>query len=108
MSLVFKTKLDNKIMTELLDAICLVKTSKYYLINIEAYKKMQLANLYEPFIETLKPYYKKNKLHYLTRGTKYAYFLTIIRHICKANNISYSSQIIYEKSHYKINYYIYN
>ena len=29
--------------------------------NIDAYKKMQLQELYHSFIETLKPYYKKNQ-----------------------------------------------
>lgn len=107
MSFIFKNKISNEILFNLLDKICLIKTDKYYIINIDAYKKMQLQELYHSFIETLKPYYKKNKEFYLTRPSKYTYFLTIIRHICKANNINYSSQINYEKSNYKIIYYIY-
>jgi hypothetical protein len=107
MSLIFKQKICNDILFNLLDKICLIKTDKYYIINIDAYKKMHLLDLYHEFIHTLKPYYKKNKQHYITRAPKYTFFLTIIRHICKANEINYSSQINYEKSNYKIMYYIY-
>ena len=92
---------------ELLDKICLLKNDKYYTINNDAFKKMKLLNLYEELTTNLKPYYKPSKQHYLTRPPKYNYFTTLIRHICKSNNIMYSSKIKYDKSKYEIIYYIY-
>jgi hypothetical protein len=92
---------------EILEKCVLIKSDKYYLINNDAFKKLRVLNMYEDFIEELKPHYKKSKLHYLTRPPKYTYFTTIIRHICKANGIMYSSKIKYDKSNYEIIYYIY-
>ena len=99
--------ISNQYFFETLDKICLIQNDKYYLINNAAFKKMRLLELYDPFIEDLKNHYKKSKLHYLTRQPKYNYFTTIIRHICKANKVMYSSKIKYDKSNYEIIYYIY-
>ena len=59
------------------------------------------------FIENCKTYYHKSKLKYLERKLVYKSFITIIRQICNANNIIYTSQIKYDKSTYDIIYYIY-
>jgi hypothetical protein len=91
----------------LLQTICLIQTEKYYIINNAAFKKMRLLNLYDIFIENLNPFYKPSKQYYLTRPPKYNFFITLLRHICKANNIIYSSKIKYDKSNYEIIYYIY-
>jgi hypothetical protein len=91
----------------LLQTICLIQTEKYYIINNAAFKKMRLLDLYDTFIENLKPFYKPSKQYYLTRPPKYNFFITLLRHICKANKIIYSSKIKYDKSNYEIIYYIY-
>ena len=91
----------------LLDKICLLSSDKCYVINNDAFKKMKMLNLYEELTKELKPFYKSSKQHYLTRPAKYNYFTTLVRHICKANKIMYSSKIKYDKSKYEIIYYIY-
>lgn len=99
--------LENDYFFDLLEKITLIKNDKYYVINNDAFKKMRLLNEYENLIEALKPHYKKSKQFYLLRPPKYNYFTTLIRHICKHNNIMYSSKIKYDKSQYEIIYYIY-
>jgi len=91
----------------LLDKICLLQNDKYYTINNDAFKKMKLLNLYEELTEKLKPYYKPSRHYYVERPAKYNYFTTLVRHICKNNEIMYSSKIKYDKSKYEIIYYIY-
>lgn len=92
---------------KLLDEFCFVKTNKYYTLDLDTYKKIVLENQLEPFIESVKPYYKKSKLSYLNRQMKYTYFLTIIRHICNSNEIKYTSTIYYNRSKHYIKYLIY-
>lgn len=92
---------------DILDKICHIKTDKYYLVNNDAFKKMKLLSLYEELTKNLKPFYKPSKQYYLTREAKYTSFTTLLRHICKANNIVYSSKIKYDKSKYEIIYYVY-
>jgi len=91
----------------MLEKICLLKNDKYYIINNDAFKKMKLLTLYDEFIKELMPFYKPSKQHYLTRSPKYTGFLTLLRHVCKANDIMYSSKIKYDKSQYEILYYVY-
>ena len=52
--------------------------------------------------------YKKSKKFYLERENSYNNLLTIIRQICKKNNIKYVSKIKYDKNNYSIIYYIEN
>ena len=82
----------------ILEEICLLKNDKYFIINNDAFKKMKLLNIYDSFIKELTPFYKPSKQYYLTRPAKYTSFLTLLRHVCKANNIIYSSKIKYDKS----------
>ena len=95
------------VLNDILEKICLIKNDNYYVINNDAFKKMKFHNLYDSFVEKLKPFYKPSKQYYLTRPPKYNYFITLLRHVCKANNIMYSSKIKYNKSKYEIIYYIY-
>lgn len=100
--------ISNETFFNLLENICLLKDDKYYIINNDAFKKMKLLNLYDDLTEKLKPFYKASKQHYLERRpAKYNYFTTLVRHICKANQIVYSSKIKYDKSKYEIIYFIY-
>ncbi len=91
----------------ILEKICLFKNEKFFIINNDAFKRMKFLNLYTDFIESLKPHYKASKQYYLTRPPKYTGFLTLLRHVCKANNLIYSSKIKYDKSQYEILYYVY-
>ena len=61
---------------------------------------MRDLNIFETLINDLKDCYHTSKVHYLTICNKYNKFLTIIRQICKYNNIEYNIKITYERSKY--------
>jgi hypothetical protein len=105
-SQIFKKKIPRQILYDLLDVISL-KKEKYYILNNVSLKKAQYNDLLAPFIDKLKFYYHDSKQFYATRDLTYNRFITIIRHICKANGIPYTSDILYDKSSYDIHYYIY-
>lgn len=67
---------------------------------------MQDLKLFETLINDLKYCYHTSKLHYLINCNKYNKFLTMIRQICKYNNIEYNIKITYERSKYSQIYYI--
>ncbi len=103
---IIKNNIPIEILLDLLDKIC-NKQNNYFIINKIAFKRGEYLNLFEDFTRSLKNYYFSSKHFYLDRKCIYSSFLTIIRHICKNNNISYTSKIIYDKSNYEIIYYIY-
>jgi len=103
---IFKTMVPKELLFELLEKICF-KTDKYYLFDINAYKKLIFYSLHTDFCEKLKEYYHLGKQFYLTRKMKYNCITTIIRQICKLSNIMYTSQIKYNESKYNIDYLIY-
>ena len=103
----YSNMITNDYFFSMLDKICLLKNEKFYIINNDAFKKMKYLNLYQEFTDSLKPFYKTSKQHYLTRPAKYTGFLTLLRHVCKANELIYSSKIKYDKSQYEIIYYVY-
>jgi len=83
------------------------KNNNYYLINKSYYKKAQFMDIIDNFIEKIKPYYHLSKVKYTENVNTYSKFMTIIRQLCKINNINYASKILYNKSTYDINYFIY-
>jgi glutathionyl-hydroquinone reductase len=120
----FKKKIPNDLLIELLNQICIkeqntltknelkdnidnLNVSNHYIINNESYKRGLLNNTIINFIQSCKLYYHKSKLIYLERKLTYKSFITIIRQICNANNIRYTSQIKYQGSAYDIIYCIY-
>lgn len=84
-----------------------VKNNNFYIINNYTFKKSQIDNNLQNFLEELKKYYYKSKIFYLTREIKYNNFLTIIRQICNHHDIKYETKVSYIKSIYNIEYYIY-
>ena len=74
---------------------------------MNAYRKMLFYSYYEEFCEKLKDYYHLSKQFYLERKMTYNSFTTILRQICKHNNIMFTSQIKYNESKYNIDYLIY-
>jgi len=104
---IFKEDFDSAILYTLLNDICSLKNEKYYIIDKIAFKKAQYNKLLEPFLESLEKYYHESKKFYITRKLNYTRFITIIRQICKKNEIAFSSTIKYDKSTYNIVYYIY-
>jgi hypothetical protein len=103
---IFKNKIPNDIFFELLDKICL-KNDKYYVFNIESFKKGIYTEDIQKFIEFCKPFYYLSKKKYLERKLTQKSFDTILRQICNHNNIIYTSQIKYDKNTYDIVYFIY-
>ena len=105
-SQIFKQEIPNQMLYDLLEKIC-IKHNNYYILNKIAYKKGDFLALIEPFCESILDYYFDSKKFYVSRKQKYSTFITIIRQICRANNITYSSKIVYNKSVYDIVYNIY-
>jgi hypothetical protein len=91
---------------ELLEKIC-VKNDKYYLIDMNAYRKLVFYNYQTDFCDSLKEYYNLSKLFYIERKMVYNSFTNIVRQICKINNIMFTSQIKYNESKYNIDFFIY-
>lgn len=103
---IFKNNIPNETVFELLDAICL-KNDKHYTLNIVSFKKGIFKETIPKFLEFCIPYYHISKRKYLERKLTYKSFTTVLRQICNANKITYTSQIKYDKSSYNIVYYIY-
>ena len=103
---IFKKQISINILYELLELISL-KTDKYYLIDLSAYKKMIFQNLHEDFLINVKDYYHTSKKFYIEREFTYNSFTNIIRQICKSNEITFQSCIKYNSSKYNIDYFIY-
>lgn len=101
----FKSIIPKEYLFDLLHKICRIENSNYVL-NYCSYKSGLFNNLIQEFIQICKPYYLNNKQTYVTRELTYKSFLTVVRHICKINNIHYSHHIKYNKSEYEIVYII--
>jgi hypothetical protein len=100
-SQIFRKNVPNELLFDLLDKICL-KTDKYYLLDINSYKKLLFHNYHTDFFNDLKEYYNLSKLFYLDRKIVYNSFTNIVRQICKNNNIMFTSKIKYNESKYNI------
>jgi hypothetical protein len=103
----FKTPVPPSVLFDVLEQICL-KTEKYYLIDINAYKKLVFYKLHESFSTTIAEYYYNSKKFYATREMTYNSFINVVRHICKNAKIPYTSQLKYNESVYNINYMVYH
>ena len=97
--------ISNIILYDFLDIYC-IKEDDFYIINKYIYKQYEFNNKIVEFYNILKNYYHNNKKIYLEREISYKNLITIIRQICKKNNITYLKKIKYDKSNYNIVYYI--
>ena len=105
-SQIFKNQIPKNLLFDLLEKIC-IKNNDHYILNKIAYKKCDFLQLLYPFCGSLLDYYHNSKQFYVNRKQSYNTFITIIRQLCKANGINYTSKIVYNKSTYDITYYIY-
>ena len=103
---IFKNKIPNNLLFDLLDKIC-VKIKNYYIINTISFKKGTYNTSIVDFLESCRKYYHISKRKYLDKQLTYNSFITIFRQICKHNNIQYKNENKYDKSNYVIYYYIY-
>jgi hypothetical protein len=102
---IFKKNVPNEILFDILNEIC-VKNEKYYIFNVDSFRKGVYKELIPKFLDTCKPYYHISKRKYLEKKLTFNSFITVLRQICNFNNITYTSQIKYDKSDYSIIYYI--
>ena len=102
---IFINQIDNNVLYDFLKLHCQVEND-YYIFDKLIYKKYHYNNTIVDFIDTIKHIYKPSKQFYLEREMTFNNLLTIIRQICKKNNIPYFSKIKYDKNTYNIIYYI--
>ena len=82
--------------------------NNYYIFNHITFKRLEYDNKISYFLESLKEYYFKNKYYYLERNPiTFNQFNTVIRQICKRNDVKFDSNIKYNSSKYSIEYFIY-
>lgn len=103
---IFKDQVPIKLLIELLEKIC-TKTDKYYLVNVESYKRMVFHDYQKIFLDSIRDYYHKSKQFYIDRKLSYNSFTNIIRQICKSNDHNFGSKIKYNESKYNIEFFIY-
>ena len=84
-----------------------LKEKKYYKLTQDIYKQILFKNALEPYLHTIQSHYNKAKQIYVTRKMNYSRFVTIIRHLCKFLEITYTSVMKYSNSTYQIDYLIY-
>lgn len=103
---IFRKSIENELLFNFLEKFC-IKTDKYFLFDINAYRKMIFHNYQETFLTMLLEYYHISKQFYLTRKVTNNSIINILRQICKNNSIMFTSKIKYNESKYNIDYYIY-
>jgi hypothetical protein len=103
---IFCKPVSNQFLFDFLEKVCL-KTEKYYLFDLNAYRKMIFYGYHEELCENLKEHYHLSKQFYLERKMCYNSIVTIFRQICKHKNIAFTTKIKYNESVYNINYMIY-
>lgn len=101
---IFKKCIPIEVVEEYLKGVC-IKEKDTYVFNNYCFKRIKLNDMLEPFLEKIKQYYHTSKLYYINRPINYMRFITIIRQICKLNNIKTKSKIKYYNSTYETIYY---
>ena len=108
---IFKNVIPKDVLINFLNTTCDNTNNddnNYYLLDKNSYKRSLIDNKLTNFLQEIKPYYHASKQYYVERKLDYPKFVTIIRQVCKAHNLAYSSQLYYDKSEYNIVYHIYN
>lgn len=106
-SQIFKKTYPKESFINFIEKFAYYNNDNYYLINKSYYKRAIFLDIIKDFIDDIKDYYHVSKRKYIDNVDNYSKFMTIIRQMCKINNINYASKIIYSKSTYDIIYYIY-
>lgn len=106
-SQIFKKTYPKESFINFIEKFAYNNNNNYYLINKSYYKRAIFLDIIKDFIHDIKDYYHVSKRKYIDNIDNYSKFITIIRQLCKINNINFASKIIYSKSTYDITYYIY-
>jgi hypothetical protein len=108
MSQIFKKNIPKNVLFDFLEKINCQKTDKYYIIDITTYKRIIYNNDLEEFFNLIKEYYYMSKFHYIDiKHVSHNKFNTVIRQLCKCNNVEYSKYIKYDKSSYSVVHNVY-
>jgi hypothetical protein len=105
-SQLFKEEIKINVLFNLFDLIIQDKNDEYYILTLDAYKRGIMFNHINDFFETCEKYYHNTKKVYFNKKISYKSFITIVRQICKYNNISIVSKQIFNYSNYELAYYI--
>jgi hypothetical protein len=100
---IFKTPVPTELLYGLLADLCVFE-NEVYVFDTASFKKGYFNNSIPIFIVELRKYYHAKYYMYLDRHLSYTNFMTILRHICKANDITYTKEIHYDRSKYEIVY----
>ena len=85
-----------------------IQENNYYIFNHLIFKKINYEGQINTFLTQLKTYYYKNKYFYIERqDITHNQFNTILRQICKRNNIQIEIKIKYENSKYSPEYHLF-
>ena len=101
----FKQTVPPILLFTLLKDLCVVNNN-CYMLTIYSFQRGVHDGKIQKFISDCTPYYLENKQSYVTKELTYKSFLTVVRHICKTNNIKYDRHIQYQHSNYQIVYFI--
>ncbi len=83
---------------------CMQEENKY-IVDVNTFKKLIYDDELVGLIELLKNYYYRNKFYYLDESSMtYNRFSTIIRQLCRNNNVDYERDIKYIMSKYTVSY----
>ena len=102
----FKTDIPSSVLFSFLEEFADDKGGYYIFSNI-SYNRAKYHDKLNEFCDEIRPHYHKAKQHYVLNKMGYNNLTTVIRQICKANLITYTSKVNYRQSTYDIIYYIY-
>ena len=104
-SQIFKKDIDKEIIINFLESYS-QQNEQFFIFSKINFRQAEYHNAIVPLCDKIRDCYHKSKLYYIERKLNYSKFITVLRQICKAVNLSYTSRIIYINSSYNIVYYI--
>jgi hypothetical protein len=104
-SQIFKSRPNPCIFKTLLDNIC-DRENNRYIINNASFKKGIMFNHITEYCSNVEDNYYESKKFYIRRKMTFKYFITVIRQMCRVNDIGYETVTKYNKSTYEIMYLI--
>jgi hypothetical protein len=105
MSQLFKKNISITLLFDFLNKINCQKNEKYFIVDINAYKRSIYINLLHPFLTELKEYYYASKYKYIdVDKINHNKFNTIIRQICNNTNTNFFKTLRHDQSKYSVVY----
>ena len=107
MSQIFRNPIPIIYVYDLLEKVCDNSLSDiHYIFSMSSYKKLCYHGYDTEFLQKIIPYYHYSKQYYVQRPQNYKTFSTLIRQICKFNDIVIFSKMNYYNSSYIMEYFI--